>query len=331
MSAQAEVLMSAAATESGQAEPVALAGTEVAVPTAARSGLLYARRDASPGVVASPVVNPPPLPDPSVQVPVVALTDDSESTSIQVSWTMYKLTGSAGARERLILHYSPLVSAVAARLGMRLPTTVERADLVSYGMFGLIDAIDKFALDREIKFETYAQARIRGAILDGLRAADWIPRSVRSKARNLSHALNELEAQFHRTPTRAELAEHMQLTVAEIHQIEIQHASGSVMALDEMLAGGDRVEQSMAASGIGQDWHRDPADAFEDKELKQTLANSIALLGARDRLMLVLYYFERLTLSEIGCVLGVTESRVSQMHSGAMRQLQESLRSTLAR
>lgn len=298
---------------------------------AARSGLLFARQDAATQPPAPHATDAVRGAEPVMGIPAMAPLREAEPASMESTWTMYKLTRGSSERERLILHFSPLVELVASRLGMRLPSTVEHSDLVSYGMFGLIDAIDKFDIERDVKFETYAQARIRGAILDGLRAADWIPRSVRSKARTLDRALGELEARFHRTPTRAELAEHLQVTVAEVHQIESQHLSGNVLALDEMLAGGDRIEQRFLVTGTRGDRPRDPALAFEDKEIRRVLAEAIALLGARDRLMLVLYYFERLTLSEIGRVLGVTESRVSQIHSGAMRVLQETLRASLPR
>ncbi|HEY5514901.1 MAG TPA: sigma-70 family RNA polymerase sigma factor, partial [Pengzhenrongella sp.] len=137
---------------------------------------------------------------------VIDLTDAPVAHLIKAAWREFKVTGDRALRERLILHYAPLVTAVAGRLGMRLPSSVERADLVSYGMFGLIDAIEKYELDRAVKFETYASARIRGAIIDELRAIDWIPRSVRTKARAVDRAYADLEGELRRTPSEVEVA-----------------------------------------------------------------------------------------------------------------------------
>ena len=135
----------------------------------------------------------------------------STPDAILALWEEYKSSGAPEARERLILHFAPLVNAVAGRVGMRLPSTVEQADLVSYGMFGLIDAIEKYQTDRAVKFESYASSRIRGAIIDELRAMDWVPRSVRTKARSVDRAYADLEAKLHRTPSEAEVAEHLEM------------------------------------------------------------------------------------------------------------------------
>jgi len=293
------------------------------IATRARSGLLFARRDRL-GDPAAPVrvaATAPPAEDLDVDVPEIV---EAVEDPIAACWTLYKLTGSSQERETLILHYSKLVSQVASRLSMRLPSSVEHADLTSYGMFGLIDAIDKFEPGRDIKFETYASARIRGSILDGLRAADWIPRSVRARTRALGGAINELEASLHREPSREEVAQHLQISVDEVRQIETHAATSGLMALDELLDAGDRVEHQMLG-GTAQGARVDPAQQLESKEMRFLLGQAICRLPERDRLMIVLYHFEGLTLSEIGRVLGVTESRVSQMHTAAMRALKEKL------
>ena len=169
---------------------------------------------------------------------------EDDATVITKLWTDYKETGSREARDRLIVHYSPLVKYVAGRVSAGLPQNIEQADLVSYGIFGLIDAIDKFDTDRQIKFETYAIARIKGAIIDELRAIDWVPRSVRAKARAVEKAYATLEAQLHRTPTDAEVADQMQISVGELQTIFNQVSFVGLVALDEMLSGGERGESS---------------------------------------------------------------------------------------
>ncbi|GIG23560.1 RNA polymerase sigma factor WhiG [Cellulomonas chitinilytica] len=244
---------------------------------------------------------------------------DPETSAL---WAEYAASRSKACRDRLILHYAPVVARVAARVGMRLPRTVEQADLVSYGMFGLIDAIEKFDAGREVKFESYAAARIRGAIIDELRASDWVPRSVRTKARAIDQAHAELEATLHRAPTDEETAAHLQIPVRELRAVYAKLATVNVSALDDMA--GDR--------GVPfKDTLRDhacvdPAGALDAAETKHLLARAIEQLGDRERIVVVLYYYEGMTLAEIGRVLGVTESRVSQMHTGAMLRLRTRLR-----
>ena len=245
---------------------------------------------------------------------------------VAAAWDDYKSTGSRAAREQLILHYAPLVSAVAGRVGMRLPSTVEQADLVSYGMFGLIDAIEKYELDRAVKFETYASARIRGAIIDELRAIDWIPRSVRTKARAVDRAYAELESELHRTPHEAEVAGRLEMGVDELRTVFAQLSTVNVAALDELLgAGDDRTDKMSLIDTLGDGRAEDPAGTLEAQETKFLLARAIEQLGEREKIVLVLYYYEGMTLAEIGRVLGVTESRISQMHTAAMLRLRATL------
>lgn len=241
-------------------------------------------------------------------------------------WQLFKAGGDRLVRERLILHYAPLVTAVAGRVGMRLPAMVEQADLVSYGMFGLIDAIEKYEPGRSVKFETYASARIRGAIIDELRAMDWIPRSVRTKARAVDRAYAELESALHRVPTESEVAARLQMDIRELRALFTQLSTVNVAALDELLgAGEDRGDRLSLLDTLGDDRTPDPENSFEAQETKFLLARAIDQLGEREKLVLVLYYYEGMTLAEIGRVLGVTESRISQMHTAAMLRLRARL------
>ena len=280
------------------------------------------------GVTVGPVV-PQPRPsdvaEPDDQGPdddsvlVLDLADAPVSDLIAAAWREFKLTGDLALRERLILHYASLVNAVAGRLGMRLPSSVEQVDLVSYGMFGLIDAIEKYELGRAVKFETYASSRIRGAIIDELRAIDWIPRSVRTKARAVDRAYAELEGELRRTPSEAEIAGRLEVGVGELRTVFAQLSTVNVAALDELLgAGAERTDTVSLLDTLGDHRALDPAGSFEAQETKFLLARAIEQLGEREKIVLVLYYYEGMTLAEIGRVLGVTESRISQMHTAAM-------------
>jgi RNA polymerase sigma factor for flagellar operon FliA len=237
-------------------------------------------------------------------------------------WIDFKDTAESALRERLILHYSPLVKYVAGRVGVGLPPNIEQADLVSYGIFGLIDAIEKFDLSRAIKFETYAISRIRGAIIDELRAIDWIPRSVRYKAREVEKAYASLEGKLHRTPTEAEVAEEMGISLEDLHQVFSRVSFVNVVALDELLnVGGEKGDKLSLVDTLEDTKAEDPVAAFESEETKYLLAKAINQLPEREKIVVTLYYYEGLTLAEIGQVLGVTESRICQMHTKAVLQL----------
>jgi RNA polymerase sigma factor for flagellar operon FliA len=260
-------------------------------------------------------------------VPDLRVDEDAAVVDpVEEDWLLFKSGGDRLVRERLILHYAPLVTSVAGRVGMRLPAMVEQADLVSYGMFGLIDAIEKYEPGRSVKFETYASSRIRGAIIDELRAMDWIPRSVRTKARAVDRAYAELESELHRVPTESEVAARLQIDVRELRALFTQLSTVNVAALDELLgAGDDRGDRLSLLDTLGDDRHPDPETSFEAQETKFLLARAIDQLGEREKLVLVLYYYEGMTLAEIGRVLGVTESRISQMHTAAMLRLRARL------
>jgi RNA polymerase sigma factor FliA len=249
---------------------------------------------------------------------------DDDVSVIEKLWAEYKASGAREARDRLIVHYSPLVKYVAGRVSVGLPQNIEQADLVSYGIFGLIDAIDKFDLDRNIKFETYAIARIKGAIIDELRSIDWVPRSVRAKARAVEKAYATLEANLLRTPTDAEVAAEMGMSESELHTVFNQISFVGLVALDEMLSGGERGESTTLGDTL-PDRGAGPVAAFEVEEMKQILASAINRLGDREKVVLTLYYYEGLTLAEIGEVLGVTESRVCQIHTKAVLQLRSKM------
>jgi RNA polymerase sigma factor for flagellar operon FliA len=241
-------------------------------------------------------------------------------------WREFKGSGSPQLRERLILHYSPLVKYVAGRVGVGLPPNIEQADLVSYGIFGLIDAINKFDIERAIKFETYAISRIKGAIIDELRAIDWIPRSVRYKAREVEKAYAALEARLHRTPNESEVADELGIPLEDLHAIFSQVSFVNVIALDELLnVGGERGDKLSLVDTLEDTKAEDPVAAFETEETKYLLARAINTLPEREKIVVTLYYYEGLTLAEIGQVLGVTESRICQMHTKAVLQLRGKL------
>ncbi len=252
------------------------------------------------------------------------MTSNELEPDIDRLWAAYKQDGSRERRDQLIVHYSPLVKYVAGRVATGLPQNVDQADLVSYGIFGLIDAIEKFDLDRGFKFETYAIARIKGNILDELRSIDWVPRSVRAKARALEKAYSKLESQLHRTPTDVELADELDLTDEQLQTTLGQISFTGLVALDEMLSGGDRGD-SITMGDTLADGGPGPVAAYEVEEMRQILADAVNRLPDREKTVLTLYYYEGLTLAEIGSILGVTESRVCQIHTKSVIQLRSRL------
>jgi RNA polymerase sigma factor for flagellar operon FliA len=244
------------------------------------------------------------------------VSDDPEVVAL---WRRFKADGDRDARERLILQYAPLVKYVAGRVSVGLPSTVEHGDLTSYGMFGLIDAIERFDLDKGVKFETYAISRIRGAIIDELRSLDWIPRSVRNKARRVEQAMSALEHELGRTPGEGELAGRLDVDIDELRRTLAQVSLTSVMALDEPFAGEDDEEGgSTLLDKVPDRASPDPEARVQDSEMRKVLSDSVAHLSERERTVVMLYYFEGMTLSQIGEVLSVTESRVCQIHTKAV-------------
>ena len=234
-------------------------------------------------------------------------------------WRRCKEDGDERARERLVVAYSPLVKYVAGRMASGLPSHVEEGDLISYGLIGLIGSIERYDLDREIKFETYAVARIRGAIIDELRSLDWVPRSVRAKARDVEKLHSELENRLGRAPTEEEMAKKLGVSVDDFRNTLLEIANSSVLALDDLWTVADPDGGQVSLLDTIRDPHAvDPEEAIDTVELKDRLAEAIESLPDRERLVIALYYYETLTLREIGDVLGVTESRVSQLHTKAV-------------
>jgi RNA polymerase sigma factor FliA len=250
------------------------------------------------------------------------LETNVKAIELRELWRRYKSDADPRARERLVVAYSPLVKYVAGRTAAGLPPHVEEADLVSYGLVGLISAIERFDISREIKFETYAITRIKGAIIDELRSIDWVPRSVRARAREIERANTKLEHRLQRTPTDEEMAAELDLTVPELHESLLAISHSSVAALDELWTVSDSSGDQVSLMDTIEDPNApDPSRALDVGDLKDRIADSIAALPEREKLVIALYYYENLTLREIGEVLGVTESRISQLHTKAVLRL----------
>ena len=247
-------------------------------------------------------------------------------------WRTYRRSRDQAVRDRLILTYAPLVKYVAGRLGSGLPAHVDEGDLVSYGLLGLIAAIERYDPDRDVKFETYAIARIKGSILDELRAMDWVPRSVRSRAREIERAMTELEAKLGRAPSDEEIASKVGITKEDLDESLTDISRSSIAALDELWtvsgSGGDQVA---LIDTIEDTQGPEPQSAFAQTEMREAVADAISRLPEREKLVITLYYYEDLTLREIGEVLGVTESRVSQLHTKAILRLKARLSGAAAR
>lgn len=244
--------------------------------------------------------------------------NDRDADASEV-WQAYKRTGDQELRNRLVLRYSPLVKYVAGRIRPGLPPSIDMGDLISDGVLGLMDAIEKFDPERGLQFQTYAVPRIRGAILDGLRATDWVPRSVRDKIREIERAQATLESQLGRTPDDREIAAEMRISVAELRELYSKASYTGVAYLDEVGMGEDLAPSSGTI-------HLDT----DDDEMRTALVHAIRDLPERDQIIVTLYYFESLTLSEIGQVLGVTESRVSQLHTRCAMTLRTKLLAAVA-
>ena len=247
---------------------------------------------------------------------------------LQDLWRRYKSASDEHARERLVVAYSPLVKYVAGRMGSALPAHVEEADLISYGLGGLISAIERFDPGRDIRFETYAIARIRGAIIDELRTLDWVPRSVRARAREFERVNTKLEARLHRAPSDEEMAAELKISVEELQDTLLQISNSTIVALDELWNVQDSTGDQVSLLDTLPDRDApDPQQLVDQSELRDRIADAIAALPEREKLVVALYYYENLTLREIGEVLGVTESRVSQLHSKAVLRLRSRLKS----
>ena len=236
-------------------------------------------------------------------------------------WEDYSRRRTAEVREKLIIEYAPLVKIVAGRLSMYLGYNVEYDDLVGYGIFGLIDAIDKFDYGKGIKFETYASLRIRGAVLDQIRKMDWIPRSLRQKQKKIDAAMNKLELELGRPATDEELAKEIGISEDELINWQGQANVTNVISLDEFVdTSGEKNVES-----VGVNTFETPEEVIEKDELKKLLAESLETLTDREKKVILLYYYEELTLKEISLVLEVSESRISQLHTRALQKMKSKL------
>jgi RNA polymerase sigma factor for flagellar operon FliA len=249
---------------------------------------------------------------------------DTKEVELRELWRRYVEEGDERAREGLVVAYAPLVKYVAGRMASNLPSHVEEADLVSYGLGGLIGAIERFDPERKIKFETFALTRIRGAIIDELRTLDWVPRSVRTRARELEKVNSRLENRLGRTPTDEELADGLNITEKELQESLVAIANSAVLALDELWRDSTGDEVALRDT-ISDPQAPDPERELDSMGLREQLAETITGLPERERLVIGLYYYRGLTLREIGQVLGVTESRVSQLHTKAVLRLRSKL------
>lgn len=239
-------------------------------------------------------------------------------------WKRYKENGDMKAREEIIRQYLPLVKYVAGRVAVNLPQNIDFEDLVSYGIFGLIDAVEKFDPDKGILFKTYAVTRIRGAIYDELRNMDWIPRSIRQKVKNLERAYMELEAVKGNDFTDEDVARVMGIEVEELHKIYREIGGAHLMSLDEFYQLTDEDEVSLGNIVTARE-EENPDEIVAKNHLVEELAKVIKALPEKEKAVIYLYYYERLTLKEIGKILNVTESRVSQLHTKALLRLKAHL------
>lgn len=243
----------------------------------------------------------------------------------QEYWERFKEEEDMEARDDLIVQYSPLVKYVVGKMNRRMPPNVEYGDLIGYGTLGLIDAIEKFDHTRGIKFKTYAIPRIRGSIIDELRARDWIPRSIRRKARRIDEAITELENRHGRDVTDEEVADYMGMSLEEFKETLSEVSGTSLLSLDEMWEVDESNEKVPLKEAIGDDEELQPDKVVDREEIKQLLADAIKDLPEKERTVITLYYYEDLTLREISEVFDLTESRVSQIHSKATSMLRSSL------
>lgn len=244
-----------------------------------------------------------------------------KAVSKEKLWDEYKKNRSQELREQIIIEYAPLVKLVAGRLNMYLGYNVEYEDLVSYGIFGLIDAIDKFDMTKDVKFETYASLRIRGSILDQIRKMDWIPRTVRQKQRKIDEAIKAVEQRTGKTASDEEIAGELGVTEEELLNWQSQLKVTNVVSLNEYVEQGtEPVMETRGNSHFVQ-----PEEMVEQNELKEMLQKAMALLTEKESKVILLYYYEELTLKEISRILEVSESRVSQLHTKALQKMQKTM------
>lgn len=242
-------------------------------------------------------------------------------------WNVYKSKNDQKAREILIIKYAPLVKYVAGKIAIGMPKKIDFDDLVGYGTFGLLDALDKFDPSRNIKFKTYAITRIRGSIFDELRSDDWVPRTIRQKAKQLDKTLIQLENDLDRSPTDTEVAEAMEMTDKDLQKLYLNLGFMTVSSFYDPIYSHDMdSEQITIAQTIESDEGYNPEVISEKEEIKKVISGLLENLSEKEKQVLILYYYEDLTLKEIGQVLEVTESRVSQLHTKSIFKLRAKLK-----
>jgi RNA polymerase sigma factor for flagellar operon FliA len=240
-------------------------------------------------------------------------------------WSRYKNKKEPAIRDAFIRQYAPLVKYVAGKVAASMPNTVEFEDLVGFGVFGLLDAIEKFDPDKNVKFKTYAVTRIRGAIFDELRSIDWVPRSVRQKTKEIEDAVVSLESKLGRPASDQEIAVSMGVSEDEFLKTMLKISSTSVLSLNDVWYSGDETDKISIGESIESPSSMNPDATVEREEVKRVIVQAINELPEKEKKVLVLYYYEDLTLKEIGQVLEVTESRVSQLHTKAILRLRAKL------
>ena len=251
------------------------------------------------------------------------LTTKSESELAKL-WQDFQDNDDALAREKLIIHYAYLVKYVVHRLMVTLPATIDNDDLMGYGIMGLIQSVEKFNLARGIKFETFSMPRIRGAIIDELRAQDWLPRSLRQKAKNIEKTISKLEGELGRAPNEDEIAASLNIGTNELQQI-LSETSFLVLSLDYLLSPEAGDKSISIADTIADDDRKTPYMIYESKDMRTGLQNAITNLPEREKLLITLYYYEGLTMKEIGKVMTITEARVCQLHTQAILRMKSRL------
>lgn len=240
-------------------------------------------------------------------------------------WVKYKKTRDAGIREYFILKYASMVKFVAGKIAVGMPNNIEFDDLVGYGIFGLLDAIEKYDIDKKVKFTTYAVARIRGAIFDELRSIDWIPRSVRQKAREIEETIADIEGRLGRAATNEEIAAEMKMSIEDYNQLLLKVSSTTLISLADMRLGNEENDQFSVGDTIEAPPSLNPDVIVEREAIRKIIVEAISELPEREKQVLIMYYYENMTLREIGEVLRVTESRVSQIHTSANIRLRSKL------